>query len=245
MDEINITILCDSFNGAVSGFTKDEGFSCAVEIGNRKILFDTGMHHNHLSHNLHRAGLKPKDFDAIILSHNHNDHTDGLKAILEDNPGAPVFIHNKWENGIPFQGMDIPGDNKKVIHDPGKQGGVLSNIILTSALHSSDYGGITEHAMIIPLEKSFILVCGCCHPGLSAFLDEREKYGIETAMPFHIIGGMHGFTFPEKQAHELQSVVLSVTLCHCTQNVTIFKKQFAEKCKTGVLGKRYHYSSNH
>jgi 7,8-dihydropterin-6-yl-methyl-4-(beta-D-ribofuranosyl)aminobenzene 5'-phosphate synthase len=238
---MKITILCDNINGIKSGFKKDPGFSCAIEISNKIILFDTGMYENNLSSNFEASGLNPKNIDAIVLSHNHNDHTDGLPAILNKNSKVSVYIHNKWEQGIPFQGKDIPSENKEIIENPGKQKGILSHLIITEPLSSSDYGGITEHAIIIPLQNSFVLLCGCCHPGLLAFLNKREILGVDKKMPFHIFGGMHGFSFTEKQAKELKSNILSVTLCHCTQNINIFKKQFADKCRIGILGEKYSF----
>ncbi|MBN1409762.1 MAG: MBL fold metallo-hydrolase [Spirochaetales bacterium] len=241
MNNIRITILCDDINGTQAGFKKDPGFSCAIEIGERIILFDTGMYRNNLAHNLDTAGFNPKDFDAVILSHNHNDHTDGLPVVLNKNSKLPVYIHNQWEHGISFQGMSIPAENKKTIENPGKQQGILSGIIITEPLPSSDYGGIIEHAIIIPSKEYFIFICGCCHPGLSAFLDKRERWGIDRQIPFHILGGMHGFRFTDKQVNELKSRILSITLCHCTQNIDIFKKQFGDKCRIGILGKNYNF----
>ena len=35
--------------------------------------------------------------DAVILSHNHNDHTDGLLGILRENKDIPVYVHKDWD----------------------------------------------------------------------------------------------------------------------------------------------------
>jgi metal-dependent hydrolase (beta-lactamase superfamily II) len=239
MDAITITILCDNINGVQPGFQKDPGFSAAIHDGKKTILFDTGMFDNNLAHNLKAAGLKAEDIDAVVLSHNHNDHTDGLPAILRKNPEVPVYIHSQWEHGIPFQGIHIRSKNIIVVKKPGEQEGLPAGILVTGAFDSSDYGGIKEHALIIHLKKSFILLCGCCHPGLIRFLDTREALGIDKTMPFHILGGMHGFSFNENQVNALQSHVLSVTLCHCTQHIHLFKRQFIDRCHIGVLGKMY------
>jgi 7,8-dihydropterin-6-yl-methyl-4-(beta-D-ribofuranosyl)aminobenzene 5'-phosphate synthase len=242
MDEITITILCDNINGAQSGFKKDPGFSAAIHSGKKTILFDTGMYNNNLYNNLKAASLKAEDIDAVVLSHNHNDHTNGLPAILHKNPEVPVYIHRKWENGIPFQGMTIQSKNIIIVENPGEQEGLPAGMIVTEPLHSSDYGGIAEHAMIICLKESFVLICGCCHPGLIHFLDRRERLGIDNKMAFHIFGGMHSFSFTENQVDALKSNILSVTLCHCTQHIQRFKNQFSDKCHMGVLGKTYTFS---
>jgi len=241
MAEVKITILCDNINSINYGFKKDQGFSAAVEIEDKIVLFDTGMYPGNLLNNLNIAGIKLKDIDAIILSHNHNDHTNGLSAILNENPNVPVYIHKLWEHGISFQGMDIPDKNILITENPGKQPSLPENILITNPLYSTDYGGIREQAVIIRFRESFILICGCCHPGLTIFLKQRESLGIDKEMPFHILGGMHGFRFSDKQAVELKSKIKSIILCHCTQNVNVFKKQFDDKCELGILGKEYRF----
>jgi 7,8-dihydropterin-6-yl-methyl-4-(beta-D-ribofuranosyl)aminobenzene 5'-phosphate synthase len=241
MNKAKITILCDNINGAKSGFKKDPGFAAAIESEGKTILFDTGMQSRNLSGNLKAAGIKPENIDSVILSHNHNDHANGLPAIINNIPDVHVYIHKKWENGILYQGMDIPAKNKITVNNPGKQKNLLSNLLITEPLFSSDYGGITEHAVIILLKNSFILLCGCCHPGLIKFLKQREKLGIDKKMPFHIFGGMHGFSFTDKEYKELNQYILSVTLCHCTEEINTFKKQFTDKCKIGILGEQYSF----
>jgi metal-dependent hydrolase (beta-lactamase superfamily II) len=83
-----------------------------------------------------------KNIDAVVLSHNHNDHTNGVSAILAENPNVPVYIHKQWEQGIPFQGIDIPEKNRVVTEHPGEQTGLPRNMLITKPLHSTDYGGI-------------------------------------------------------------------------------------------------------
>lgn len=241
MAEMTITVLCDDINGAMQGFKKDPGFAAAIKTGHEIILFDTGMYAANLSNNLDAAGIHAEDIDAVILSHNHNDHVDGLTAIFNKNPDIPVYIHNMWEKGIAFQGMNIPVKNKQKVENPGKQAGLPKNILITSPLYSADYDGIREQAVMILLKNSFIFLCGCCHPGLTDFLALRESLGIDKEMPFHVLGGMHQFGFPDKVAVELKSRIQSIILCHCTHNIELFKRQFEDKCELAALGKKYHF----
>ena len=241
MNEVKVIILCDNINGTKTGFKQDPGFSAAIKINNKIIIFDTGMYQNNLYNNLKMAGIKAEKVDAVILSHNHNDHTDGLFAILNENPDVPVYIHKKWEKAIVFQGIDIPDKNRIIVEKPGKQPDLSENLLITNPLYSIDYNGINEQAVMIHLKNSFGLICGCCHPGLINFLEQRSILGIDQKMPFYIIGGMHGFYFTDKQALELKSKIKTIILCHCTENISVFKRQFKDNCESGILGKEYYF----
>lgn len=242
MNSARITILCDNINGTEKGFRKDSGFSALIETEEKRILFDTGMSSQHLRHNLGAAHVDAASLDAVILSHNHNDHSDGLPVVLEHNPDVPVYIHSLWEQRIPFIGMHIPARNKTVVNTGGSQPGLPPNLYLTDPLPSDDYGGIREQAVFLRLEQSLLLLTGCCHPGLNAFLDQRSSLGLDQNLPLHLLGGMHGFRFSDQEAAKLSPLVQSILLCHCTQYGRMFQKQFRDKCSTSILGKTYRYT---
>ena len=67
-------------NEALKGYKKDWGFSCLVE-GEKNILFDTGAKADILLENMKKMGIDVKKIDAVVLSHNHRDHTGGLSAL--------------------------------------------------------------------------------------------------------------------------------------------------------------------
>ena len=239
MSEVKLTILCDDINGCQKGFIKDVGFSVLLDIKGKKILFDTGMTHETLFSNLKTAGIKPDMIDAVILSHNHDDHVDGLACLLPSRPDIPVYIHSEWEDDVCEQGMDISEANKIIVKEIGVQKGLPSGILFTKPLHSKDYGGINEHAVYIKIDEGFILLCGCCHPGLNGLLKQRKVLGIDEHAPIHIIGGMHGFKFTDDEADKAKSFVKSITCCHCTRNPDVFKRQFKEKFSISSCGAEY------
>lgn len=63
-------------------FTGGHGLSMLVRVTRnavtRSLLFDTGGSPDGLVHNLDRLGLDPQDWNCIVLSHGHWDHTSGL-----------------------------------------------------------------------------------------------------------------------------------------------------------------------
>lgn len=224
-------------NGAEPGYIKSFGFSALIEVDDLKILFDTGTKENVLIANLTNYEIKLSSINAVILSHNHYDHTNGLSGILRYSEDLPVYVHKYWEKPVRQQGNLIPSKNKiiiekgRLIKELGKQ------IYITNAYMSQDYGGIYEQACYIRIKDAYILICGCCHPGLFYFLNDRKFLDIPVNSPLHIIGGLHGFKFDNQYAHLLNPHIRSIILCHCTKNVKIYKYQFGEKCIIGTVGK--------
>ncbi|HMB01817.1 MAG TPA: MBL fold metallo-hydrolase [Spirochaetota bacterium] len=242
MADLKVTVLCDDINGREKGWQPDPGFAALIQTQKQLVLFDTGMYPEHLSNNLQQTGIKAADINAVILSHNHNDHTNGLEAVLQENTSVPVYIHSRWEKKIPFIGKTIPAANTKTVSRFGTQPGLPDNILITPPLPSPDYGGIYEQGIYIGCAHNMIMICGCCHPGLTAFLQQQSQLGITENLPLTIIGGMHGFRFSQAEAASLTAHLKTVILAHCTQHVALFRKQFQDKCSLNRLGQDYHFT---
>jgi 7,8-dihydropterin-6-yl-methyl-4-(beta-D-ribofuranosyl)aminobenzene 5'-phosphate synthase len=241
MNGIKITILVDDFNGVSPNYLKSFGFAALIEKGDKKLLFDTGTKGDILTHNMAQYGLSPKTLSAIILSHNHYDHTNGLRAVMIKNSKVPIYVHKYWNNPVKHRGKDISYMNI-IVNDKARECVEINKgIFLTNAHLSSDYGGIYEHACFIQVNKSYILLCGCCHPGLKSFLSDRFELKIPQDAPLHFIGGMHNFKFTDNEAIKVNIITRSITLCHCTQYFKTFKNQFREKCHSAIIGKSITY----
>lgn len=237
MKEIKLTIIVDDLNGAEPGFIKSFGFALLIEINNQKVLFDTGTKEDVLIKNLINYGIKPSSIDSVILTHNHYDHTNGLSGILKYNEDVSVYVHKYWKKPVRQIGDLIPSKNMIFVEKGGIFKELGEKIYITNAYMSSDYGGIYEQGCYIRTKDSFILICGCCHPGLNNFLKDREFLRIPGNSPLHLIGGFHGFKFEDETADLLYSQINSVILCHCTRNIKVYKRQFREKCIIGTVGR--------
>jgi len=76
------------------GLLAEHGLAFWIELGSRRILFDTGRS-DILRHNADRLEIDLGSADAVVISHGHYDHTGGLATVLDcsDNQPCPVFIH--------------------------------------------------------------------------------------------------------------------------------------------------------
>ena len=90
IDAAKITILVD--NTAPEGLAAEHGFSAWIEVGDRRILFDTGLGAA-LPLNAAALGVDVGTATDIVLSHGHYDHAGALAWVLARNDHAVVWAH--------------------------------------------------------------------------------------------------------------------------------------------------------
>jgi len=64
-----------------------------------KILIDAGLSAKAIRERLSKIGVALEDIDAILITHEHTDHIQGLK-ILAFKMGIPVFANSETAKGI-------------------------------------------------------------------------------------------------------------------------------------------------
>jgi len=94
MKRVDITVLVeDTVHEA--RMRAEHGLSLYIDAGGYRILFDTGASALFLG-NAKNLGLHLNDLDALVLSHNHYDHTGGVEFLIDLYSGAPsIFAHPK------------------------------------------------------------------------------------------------------------------------------------------------------
>src|SRR6202041_2378796 len=76
-----------------------KGNSAIVSGGRTRILVDAGLSCRELFRRMKLAGEDPETLDAVILTHEHTDHVNGL-AVTARKLGIPVYFtestHRAW-----------------------------------------------------------------------------------------------------------------------------------------------------
>ncbi|MGJ8644990.1 MAG: MBL fold metallo-hydrolase [Luteolibacter sp.] len=66
------------------------GNSTILECGSTRILIDAGLSAKQLCLRLESLGIDPASLSGILLTHEHGDHTRGLKNFLKKHP-TPIY----------------------------------------------------------------------------------------------------------------------------------------------------------
>lgn len=72
-----------------------------------KILIDAGISARAITHKLAEINVDVADIDAILITHEHSDHIQGLK-VLAYKMGIPVFANSETAKGIVENFHDCP-----------------------------------------------------------------------------------------------------------------------------------------
>jgi 7,8-dihydropterin-6-yl-methyl-4-(beta-D-ribofuranosyl)aminobenzene 5'-phosphate synthase len=205
-------------NESEDGFISGWGFSCLIETGKRNILFDTGWDGNVLQYNMEKLGVAKEEIDAIVVSHDHWDHMGGLTCIL--HPEVEVYIPHSFSRRLK---NEISQRAKVIEITKPKQ--ITSDIYTTGELG----GDIKEQALLLQINKGFVAVTGCAHPGLENVIDVARDFG----KPCGVIGGFHNFS-----NFECLNDIELIVPCHCTRFKDELEKNFPDQymdCKTGHI----------
>ena len=97
------------------GCVPAHGLSFYIEANGRRLLMDAGPGAM-LTANAAALDVDLSGVDAVVLSHGHYDHADGLAAFCEVNATAPVYLRRTAGGG--FYGDDGPGGLRYIGVDP-------------------------------------------------------------------------------------------------------------------------------
>lgn len=149
-----ITILASGSSG-----------NCAlVETPKTRLLVDAGLSCRQTLARLAAAGLSPLALDGIVLTHEHGDHTRGLRVLLKNFP-LPVFanrataailrqdgleFHRDWrivETGASFTLKDLSVELFSVPHDAADPVGLLFHHHRRAIGFLTDLGHATKNVL--------------------------------------------------------------------------------------------------
>jgi 7,8-dihydropterin-6-yl-methyl-4-(beta-D-ribofuranosyl)aminobenzene 5'-phosphate synthase len=203
------------------------GLSLYIETGKHKLLFDLGPGKLFLE-NAAKMDIKIEEIDTVVISHGHYDHGGALKAFLEKNHKAKIYIkESAFEQyyssilGIKvYIGLDrelkssdrfVYTKDDNIIDDELQ---LFSNIIEHKYLPKADkslYKKVEkqytrdnfdhEQNLIITENNAKTLVAGCAHNGIYNIVQKAEQ--ITGTQIDTVISGFHLFHLSIKDANNL------------------------------------------
>lgn len=197
------------------------GFSCVIEGRPQVILFDTGSDGNILLANMTKMGIEPSKVETVFLSHLHGDHTGGLRAFLQQNPGVTVYLPASFPASFQ-QSVTTLGSRFRALEKPEK---LFDKVYTTGEL--DDW--INEQSLVIDTPRGLVIVTGCAHPGIVRIVSQAKNWLQKEV--YLVMGGFHLEGQPpdelQRVAEELKKLgVKKVAPSHCTGDAA--RKLFRE-----------------
>lgn len=219
-----VTVISDAF-GPPSELERDWGYAALVEYNGLRILFDTGNDSEHFAKNARLLGVDLKRLDAVVISHRHNDHTDGLRHLLATNPGVRIFKPTDEYFGGPtpraffrrsvpelppaqryFGGRvpDVvphgtPWDGAVFIAGSGIEIAPGMRLVENVSPHAP-FNETPELSLIIETPEGLVILVGCSHPGIERILASASA----KERPVHmVVGGLHLLTAPDAEVERI------------------------------------------
>jgi phosphoribosyl 1,2-cyclic phosphodiesterase len=158
-----------------------------VETPDDAILFDVGISAREAQKRMQLVGIDPSKIRAICISHEHTDHTRGLR-VLAGQLGAPVYANgetarnvrdaeglawNVFANGSPFQIADVEIVAFSLPHDAYDPVGFVLSRGASRLGIATDLGMPTQaarerlrgcHLLVLEANHDVELVRSCTRP---------------------------------------------------------------------------------
>lgn len=222
---VRITVLYDNWVG-VEGTEADWGFAALVERGDSTVLFDTGKDDWVLRHNLRALDVDLSSVDAVVLSHEHTDHTGGLFTVLGSTQALTVYVPGSFSPGF-IDEVGRAGAEVVVAPDPV----TVAPGIATSGTLGDE---IPEQGLVVDVGSDLLLLTGCAHPGV---VEMVRAVGAARGEPVGaVLGGFHLMRHrPDQVAAVMDALesagVRRTVASHCTGEAATdqFREKFGER----------------
>lgn len=213
-DAVGLTVIYDAF-GKQAGVDKDWGYAALVEVGDRRILFDTGNDAEVLRRNVAAKGIDLTRLDFAVMSHRHGDHMGGLAHLLAVSPGVKVYAPKEGfgvyggnlpstfyrkDPALPAEQRYFDGQPPATLHFGAawpkanfelvdKTVEIAPGIHLV-ALVSEKTGTLElrELSLVVETASGNVIVVGCSHPGIERIVEAANAIDPRTRL---IAGGLH------------------------------------------------------
>jgi 7,8-dihydropterin-6-yl-methyl-4-(beta-D-ribofuranosyl)aminobenzene 5'-phosphate synthase len=212
------------------------GYAALVEYRGNTLLFDTGGDGPTLLNNMRILGIDPVRIQSLAISHNHCDHTGGLKGLLKVGRHPTVYLLPSF----PSRFKRRTGRKTEIIEVTAGQS-FATGLYTTGEMHNR----IEEQSLVIQTGRGLVIVTGCAHPGIVKII-QRAKELFDA--PVHLVMG--GFHLRSKSEIEMTAILADfrrlgvgkVAPSHCTgdRSISMFAELYGEECIQSGAGKIIH-----
>ncbi len=239
---MRISVITNDQPGTDTG--SEHGFSCFIEFDHKRILFDTGQSNLFLI-NAGIIGLDISNPDAIILSHGHFDHGNGLAYLsggkLICHPDCLVKRYRR--NDLSYIGLNYTKkelSRKFNIIGSSDPCFVSDRIVFLGEIpRLTDFESKTttfvfgnnrpdfvkdDSALALIHDEGIFIVTGCGHAGIVNTLE----YAIKVTGAKSILGVIGGYHLKEYDLQTQETIkylkkksVKHVLPCHCTTGAAL------------------------
>ncbi len=231
LSDLRLTVLYDNISGG-PGLRADWGFSALVEYGGHTLLFDTGEHGSILLDNMERLGVDPHSIEAVILSHQHFDHTGGLQALLDTGVRPTVYVPAGFGDSF-----------KERVRDQTELVEVTDAVEVIPGVHTTrPMGVITEQGLVVETGDGAVVITGCAHPGAAEIV--RQAQAVTSSRIAYLVGGLHLFRTPSEMVPPLVTELRELGVdrilpAHCTGDgaIDLFHTAYGEDFTEGGVGR--------
>jgi len=243
------------------GYLAEHGLSLFIEKDGKKILFDCGQT-NAILKNIEKMGVG-FDFDAVVLSHAHYDHTGGLKFLIEKT-SCPIWVHTgffekkfaKREGEYKFIGENFEKLDmarfKIVDKDVYEIFDGIFMVNVTSGKESDEFYilkddrfqsdlFLEEQSLVIKEDGKIAVIVGCSHNGIENIIEKVGKYFSQSI--FAVIGGFHSKDFRQDDLQRLcqffrEKKIYKLVPLHCSgiETLIYFAGNLPNKLKICGVG---------
>jgi 7,8-dihydropterin-6-yl-methyl-4-(beta-D-ribofuranosyl)aminobenzene 5'-phosphate synthase len=198
-----------------------------VEGFGSTVLFDTGSAGDILLHNMDAMDVAAEQIDAIVLSHDHWDHTGGVPALLERNAELAVYLPASFGPEV----KDAVVRSDATLIETQEPEGICPGMTTTGVLGSV----IAEQGLCVDAPEGTLLITGCAHPGIVEMVTAARE--LSDGGVWGVLGGFHlkddWNTSINRIVAALQDLgVTSVGPCHCSGDA-------ARRKMASVYGENY------
>ncbi len=229
---LTLTILYDN-TAHDARLHADWGFAALIEYGGHTLLFDTGNSGQMLVSNMDKLGIDPKRIEAIVLSHAHEDHVNGLQALLDKGITPKVYVLSSFSSSF-----------KNSVRARTTLVEVSTPLEILPGLHSTGELGtsIVEQALVIETSQGIVVITGCAHPGVVNIVRQAKKM-VKGDLAL-LVGGLHLLDASPSQLKQIIADlralgVRQISPTHCTGEAAIaaFAGEYGEDYVQGGAGR--------